>query len=384
MSLLRSRTSGAGAGRRRALSHAAPAPGRGKFYCLDFFPYPSGHGLSVGHGRNYVPSDVIARLLPHARHAVLHPMGWDAFGLPAENEAIKRGIHPRETTTRYAANYRRQMTLMGCSYDWEREINSSAPEFYRWTQWFFLLLYRRGLAYRVPAGSGGAPAARPCWRTSRSMRTASAGAGTPASTSATWSSGTSASRPTPINCWRTWTPGLAGAHRRHAAQLDRAQRGRGVRDAGGGQPAQHVCLHHAPGHRLRGDLRRAGAGASAVRRDHHARAARAVAAYREQAARRSDVDRHRGDRAGNGVFTGAYAVNPLNAGAANADPAARVPVYVADYVLSGHGSGAIMGVPAHDARDFEFAAAHGLPVKVVVAPAGWQGDVWARPTPGPA
>ncbi len=127
----------------------SPGPGRTKFYCLDFFPYPSGNGLSVGHGRNYVPSDVIARYHRMQGRAVLHPMGWDAFGLPAENEAIKRGIHPAETTTRYAANYRRQMTLMGCSYDWEREINSSAPEFYRWTQWFFLVLWRRGLAYRA-------------------------------------------------------------------------------------------------------------------------------------------------------------------------------------------------------------------------------------------
>ena len=127
----------------------APEPGRAKYYCLDFFPYPSGNGLSVGHGRNYVPSDVIARYYRMCGRAVLHPMGWDAFGLPAENEAIKRGVHPAETTARYAANYRRQMTLMGCSYDWEREINSSSPEFYRWTQWFFLLLYRRGLAYRA-------------------------------------------------------------------------------------------------------------------------------------------------------------------------------------------------------------------------------------------
>src|SRR5512136_2968263 len=119
------------------------------FYCLDFFPYPSGDGLSVGHCRNYVPSDVIARYYRMRGYAVLHPMGWDAFGLPAENEAIRKGIHPSQTTARYAANYRRQMTLMGCSYDWEREINSSTPDFYRWTQWFFLLLYRRGLAYRA-------------------------------------------------------------------------------------------------------------------------------------------------------------------------------------------------------------------------------------------
>jgi len=130
--------------------YRTPQPGE-KFYCLDFFPYPSGEGLTVGHGRNYVPTDVMSRYKRMTGHAVLHPMGWDAFGLPAENEAIKKGNHPRETTQRYAANYRQQMTLLGLSYDWDREIFSSDPAYYKWTQWFFLLLHKRGLAYRAPA-----------------------------------------------------------------------------------------------------------------------------------------------------------------------------------------------------------------------------------------
>ena len=127
------------------ISHGA----RLKFYCLDFFPYPSGAGLTVGHCRNYVPTDVISRYYKMCGYDVLHPMGWDAFGLPAENEAIKHGTHPAETTARYAANYKRQMQLIGCDHDWDREISSSDPAYYRWTQWFFLLLYRRGLAYRA-------------------------------------------------------------------------------------------------------------------------------------------------------------------------------------------------------------------------------------------
>ncbi len=131
--------------------YRTPEPDDDKFYCLDFFPYPSGEGLTVGHGRNYVPTDVISRYRRMTGHAVLHPMGWDAFGLPAENEAVKKGSHPRETTTRYAANYKRQMNLLGLSYDWSREIFSSDPTYYKWTQWFFLLLYKRGLAYRAPA-----------------------------------------------------------------------------------------------------------------------------------------------------------------------------------------------------------------------------------------
>ncbi|MCK4596032.1 class I tRNA ligase family protein, partial [candidate division WOR-3 bacterium] len=120
-----------------------------KFYCLDFFPYPSGDGLSVGHLRNYIPTDVISRYKKMRKFNVLHPMGWDAFGLPAENEAINKGLHPRETVPRYIGNYKHQLKLVGLSYDWDKELNSSTPEYYKWTQWYFLLLYDRGLAYRM-------------------------------------------------------------------------------------------------------------------------------------------------------------------------------------------------------------------------------------------
>ncbi|MEX0766376.1 MAG: leucine--tRNA ligase, partial [bacterium] len=146
-----------------------------KMYVLDFFPYPSGDGLSVGHARNYVPTDVLARYFRMRGHAVLHPMGWDAFGLPAENEALVKRRHPRDTTRDYSANYRRQLRLIGCSYDWSREISTSDPEFYRWTQWGFLLLLRRGLAYRAIGSQWWCPKCRTilaneqvengrCWR----------------------------------------------------------------------------------------------------------------------------------------------------------------------------------------------------------------------------
>ncbi|HYK64649.1 MAG TPA: class I tRNA ligase family protein, partial [Patescibacteria group bacterium] len=124
-------------------------PGRPKFYLLEMFPYPSGAGLSVGHLHNYVPCDVIGRYKRMAGFNVLHAMGWDAFGLPAENEAILKGANPTETVPRYAANFKRQLTISGCAYDWSREINSSSPEYYKWTQWFFLMLFKRGLAYRA-------------------------------------------------------------------------------------------------------------------------------------------------------------------------------------------------------------------------------------------
>ncbi len=124
---------------------------RPKFYGLDFFPYPSGAGLSVGHCRNYVPTDVICRMKYMQGYNVLHPMGFDAFGLPAENEAIKRKSHPAPMIERYAATYRRQMELIGIGYDWSRSFKSSDPHYYHWTQWIFQLLYKRGLAYRADA-----------------------------------------------------------------------------------------------------------------------------------------------------------------------------------------------------------------------------------------
>ena len=120
-----------------------------KYYALDFFPYPSGDGLSVGHCRNYVPTDAVARFKRMQGFNVLHPMGWDAFGLPAENYAIKMGVHPRVTTERNIANYHRQMDMIGLSFDWSREVTSCFPDYYHWTQWWFLLLYERGLAYRA-------------------------------------------------------------------------------------------------------------------------------------------------------------------------------------------------------------------------------------------
>jgi leucyl-tRNA synthetase len=135
--------------RRMGLYRTGSDPDREPFYCLDFFPYPSGAGLSVGHCRNYVPTDVISRKKRMDGYNVLHPMGWDAFGQPAEEYAIKTGTHPAEVTRRNTETYRRQMELIEASYDWEREINSSDPDYYRWTQYFFLLLWDRGLAYQA-------------------------------------------------------------------------------------------------------------------------------------------------------------------------------------------------------------------------------------------
>src|SRR5512132_1515061 len=128
--------------------HAEELPGKPKFYCLCMFPYPSGR-LHMGHVRNYTIGDVLSRYMRMQGYNVLQPMGWDAFGLPAENEAIAKGRNPREMVPEYEANYKRQLNLAGIAYDWSRELTSSLSDYYQWTQWFFLLLYRRGLAYRT-------------------------------------------------------------------------------------------------------------------------------------------------------------------------------------------------------------------------------------------
>ena len=342
-------------------THRTPEQGEHTFYCLDFFPYPSGAGLSVGHCRNYVPTDVISRYHRMKGYAVLHPMGWDAFGLPAENEAIDKGVHPQDSTVRYASNYRRQMDLVGASYDWEREISSSDPAYYRWTQWIFLLLYKRGLAYQAMAPVNW------CDHCQTTLANEEVEQGT---------------------CWRCHGPVVRRDLRQwffritayaeellaetdhlnwpeHILAMQRHWIGRsqGVEFdmAIAGRDGSGFCVYTtrpdtvygmtfavlAPEHPLVEEIT-----APECRAD--------VEAYRQRARRTTEIERLSTERERDGVFTGAYAINPVNG--------RRVPVFVGDYVLPGYGTGAIMAVPAHDQRDFDFARRYGLPVVQVVLP----------------
>jgi leucyl-tRNA synthetase len=367
------------------LYRASEEGGKPKFYCLDFFPYPSGEGLHVGHCRNYVPTDVLSRFKRMQGSNVLHPMGWDAFGEPAEQYAVSHGVHPRITTDRNTANFRRQMTMIGASYDWSREIDSSRPEFYHWTQYFFLLLYKRGLAYRDTNWQWWCPICQ----TTLSSHEVSGGV-----------------------CWR----GHSGVIRReipawyfkitaYAEQLldgldtiDWPERiklmqrnwiGRSVgydiifrSEAGQELPVFTTRLDTlfgvtffvlAPEHQLVNEL---------TDEEH----APAVLAYIAAAAAQSEVERMSETRQKTGVFTGTYVIHPLSG--------ERLPVWVADYVLPGYGTGAIMGVPAHDGRDLAFARAYDLPVKVVVQPGegetfeadtlpeAYSGEGWLINSPG--
>ena len=331
-------------------------PDKPNIYILDFFPYPSGDGLSVGHCRNYVPTCVSARFHRMRGYNVLHPMGWDAFGLPAENYAIAHGIHPAETTRRFAANYKRQMELIECSYDWSREINSTDPAFYRWTQWFFLLLFRRGLAYRARGSQWWCPSCHTilaneqvddgrCWRcdspvTKKELEQ--------------WYFKITAYAEQLLAGLETidWPERIKTMQRQWIGRSEGAE----VVFTIGGEPL--------PVFTTRPDTLY-GATFLALAPEHplveHITApdwAAEVATYAATARQMTDIDRA-ADREKTGVFTGATATHPLTG--------AAVPVWVADYVLPGYGSGAVMGVPAHDGRDLAFARRYGLPVVAVVA-----------------
>ncbi len=335
---------------------------RAKFYLLEMFPYPSGNGLSVGHLHNYVPSDVVGRFKRMNGFNVLHPMGWDAFGLPAENEALLKGLHPKQTVPQYAANFKRQLKLSGCAYDWTREINSSDPAYYRWTQWFFLLMHQRGLAHRAVGSQWWCDECRTilaneqvvngcCWRhpetpvTKKDLEqwyfkiTAYADRLLEDLELVDW--------PEPIKLMqRNWIGRSEGAE----IAFDVA-----------GHPGKEVRFFTtrpdtvfgvsfmvlAPEHPLVPAI------TSAEQRA-------AVDEYVAQARRQSEIERLSTVKEKTGVFTGAFAHNPFTR--------KNIPIWIADYVLMGYGTGAIMAAPGEDQRDFEFATKYGLEIPRVTAP----------------
>lgn len=330
-----------------------------KYYVLDMFPYPSGSGLHVGHCKNYVPGDVVARLMHMKGFNVLHPMGWDAFGQPAEQDAIKKGVNPKAVVPMLAQEYKRQMSLLGIGYDWNREINSTDPEYYRWNQWAFLLLYKQGLAFRKLAPVNWCPNENTvlaneevvdgkCWRcgteaTKRDLMqwffkiTAYGDKLLQGLDTINWPEGVKTQQ-------RDWIGRSEGVE----FDIRIENRPDTVRvfttrvDTIFGMSFVVLSPEHPLVETVTTDAQKG-----------------EVEAYRAKAARLSDQDRAAEGRERTGVFTGAFAINPVNGH--------RVPVWIADYVLSGYGTGAIMAVPAHDTRDFEFARRYDLPTPVVIA-----------------
>ena len=332
---------------------------RPKFYCLDMFPYPSGSGLHVGHLEGYTATDIVSRYKRMRGFNVLHPMGWDAFGLPAEQYAVKSGIHPAITTAQNIAVFKCQMRRVGLSYDWDRELSTTDPDYYRWTQWIFLKLFERGLAYvaEVPVNwcpalgtvlaneeivdgkseVGGFEVVRKPMRQWVLKITAYADRLLEDLKLVEWP-------PSTLEMQKNWIGRSIGA------EVDFALAGqKGSIRVFTTRPdtlfgATYMVL--APEHSLVEVV------TSAEQKD-------AVSAYREATAKKSDLERQELEKDKTGVFTGGYAVNPVNG--------ERLPVWIADYVLMTYGTGAIMAVPAHDERDWAFARRYRLPIREVIA-----------------
>ncbi len=331
-----------------------------KYYVLDMFPYPSGDGLHVGHPEGYTATDIIARYKRMRGFNVLHPMGWDAFGLPAEQYAIKTGTHPRVTTRNNVDNFRRQIRSLGFSYDWSREIDTTAPEYVRWTQWIFCKLYEKNLAYlaEVPVNwcpalgtvlsneevidgkseIGGHPIKRVPMRQWMLRITQYADRLLEDLEGLDW--------PEPIKkMQRDWIGRSEGAEVLFALSddLDTKIEVFTTRpDTLFGATYMVLAPEHPLVATIVTDAQRA-----------------SVTEYVEQSARRSERSRIADTSVKTGVFTGATARNPVNG--------QDIPIWIADYVLAGYGTGAIMAVPGHDQRDYEFAKTFGLEIVEVVS-----------------
>lgn len=339
---------------------------RPKFYILDMFPYPSGAGLHVGHVAGYTITDVIARYKRQKGFNVLHPMGWDSFGLPAEQYAIRTGTHPAVTTQKNIATYRRQLKALGLSYDWSREVTTSDPDYYKWTQWLFTLLYNKGLAYEAEVLVNFCPALGTVLANEEVEEGRAKEGGYPVERR-------------PLRQWILRITEYADRLLQdldlvdwpeHLKKLQVHWIGRSV-----GARIQFIEGHTKESISVfttRPDTL-FGASYLVLAPEHplvHAittiEQRGRVEAYQKEVASKSDLERTDLNKQKSGVWTGAYATNPVTG--------LQMPIWISDYVLAHYGTGAIMAVPAHDARDFAFAQAFGLPILPIIDP-----DVVAYP-----
>ncbi len=332
-----------------------------KYYCLDMFPYPSGSGLHVGHWRGYVISDVWSRYKMLQGYYLIHPMGWDAFGLPAENYAIKMGTHPKVTTEQNIKNIKRQMNEIAAIYDWDMEVNTTDPSFYKWTQWIFVKMFKAGLAYEKEMPINWCPSCKTGLANEEVVDGCCERCGSPVTKKnlKQWMLRITkyADRllndldkldwPEKVKKMQTDWIGKS-----YGAEVDFPVDGRDEKitvyttrpDTLHGATFMVLAPEHAMAKELATDETR-----------------EAVEKYIYNASMKSNVDRLQ-DKEKTGVFTGSYAINPLNG--------AKVPIWLSDYVLADYGTGAIMCVPAHDDRDFEFAKKFDIPIIQVIAKDG--------------
>ncbi|MEI6755634.1 MAG: leucine--tRNA ligase [bacterium] len=329
-----------------------------KKYVLEYFPYPSGAAMHVGHVRNYTIGDAIARHSRMSGFEVLHPMGWDAFGLPAENYAIKNNVSPRLAIDENTARFKKQLLQMGFSYDWSREIDSTDPNYYKWTQWLFLLLFKKGLAYQQESLQ---------WWCDTDKTVL---ANEQVENGKCWRCGNQVNKKL-LKQWffkitdyadrlledledLNWTESIKSMQRSwigksKGAELDFEIEGTKDQlkifttrpDTLFGATFMVIAPEHEVVKQITSDEQKT-----------------AVEEYIQQAQNKSDIERQETNREKTGVFTGAYAINPLNGN--------KLPIWIADYVMAGYGTGAIMAVPAHDERDWDFAKKFDLPIIRVI------------------
>jgi leucyl-tRNA synthetase len=341
-----------------------------KYYVLDMFPYPSGEGLHVGHPLSYTATDIVARFRRHRGFNVLHPMGWDAFGLPAEQFALKTGVHPSKTTANNVANFRRQLQALGFSYDWAREINTTDPSYYRWTQWIFLKLYEKGLAYQAEmpvnwcpelgtvlaneevidgkSEVGGFPVVRRPMKQWMLRITAYADKLLEGLDDVDWPEHVK-------DMQRNWIGRSTGAEIEFALEGDPSTSFRVFTtrpDTLFGATYMVLAPEHPSVQSLTTEAQRS-----------------AVEQYGAEADGKSDMERTQLQREKTGVFSGARAINPATG--------EGIPIWIADYVMMGYGTGAIMAVPGHDERDHEFATVHGLPIVEVISGGDPSTEAWS-------
>ena len=330
-----------------------------KFYALDMFPYPSGAGLHVGHPEGYTATDIVSRYKRMKGFNVLHPMGWDSFGLPTEQYAIQTGVDPRVITRKNVDRFREQLKSLGFSYDWEREIATSDPKYYRWTQWIFLQLYKLGLAYVAEMPVNWCPALGTVLANEEVIDGKSERGG----------------HPVIRKPMRQWILKITAYAERLHDDLESLDWPEGIKEM------QRNWIGRSEGAEVKFEVKDLDAsfmvfttrpdtlfGATyCVLSPEHPLVERitkedyfeAVKKYIEQSARKSDLERTELSKEKTGVFTGAYAVNPVNG--------ESLPIWIADYVLASYGFGAIMAVPGHDQRDWDFAKKFELPIKEVIS-----------------
>ena len=335
-------------------------PSRPKYYCLEMFPYPSGR-IHMGHVRNYAIGDVVARYKTTRGYNVLHPMGWDAFGLPAENAAIEHGVHPAVWTHENIENMRAQLKKMGCSYDWDRELTTCDPDYYRWEQLIFIRMFEKGLAFKKRSTVNWCPGCQTilaneqveagrCWRCDTEV--------IPKEVDGWFFKITDYAEELLAGCDRLaggWPERVLVMQRNWIGRSEGAEVDFPLADRPGALRVFTTRLDTiygatfmllAPEHPMVGELTQG------------TKQAAEVAAFAARIARQDKIRRTAADTSKEGIFTGAYALNPFTR--------ERIPIWIANFVLLEYGTGAVMAVPAHDQRDFEFARQYGLPIPIVV------------------